>query len=53
VGAQIHHCRRLHGDPLWGNQLAVFPDGAGISDADMQAFAHEISFTETTFVLRP
>lgn len=34
-----------------GNQLAVFPDAAGISGAEMQAYAREINFAETTFVL--
>jgi trans-2,3-dihydro-3-hydroxyanthranilate isomerase len=36
-----------------GNQLAVFPDGAGIDDALMQAYARELNFSETTFVLPP
>ena len=36
-----------------GNQLAVFPDGTGISDALMQAYARELNFSETTFVLPP
>ena len=36
-----------------GNQLAVFPDGTGISPALMQAFARELNFSETTFVLPP
>jgi trans-2,3-dihydro-3-hydroxyanthranilate isomerase len=36
-----------------GNQLAVFPDGTGISDALMQAYAKELNFSETTFVLPP
>ena len=36
-----------------GNQLAVFPDATGISDRDMQAYAREINFSETTFVLPP
>jgi len=34
-----------------GNQLAVFPDGRGISDEEMQALAREIHFSETTFIL--
>ncbi len=34
-----------------GNQLAVFPDGAGLSDEEMQALAREIHFSETTFIL--
>jgi trans-2,3-dihydro-3-hydroxyanthranilate isomerase len=36
-----------------GNQLAVFPDAAGIPDALMQAYARELNFSETTFVLPP
>lgn len=33
-----------------GNQLAVFSDASGISDAEMQALAHELNFSESTFV---
>ena len=33
-----------------GNQLAVFPDAAGLSDEEMQALAREIHFSETTFI---
>jgi len=36
-----------------GNQLAVFPDARGISDATMQRLAREFNFSETTFVLPP
>jgi trans-2,3-dihydro-3-hydroxyanthranilate isomerase len=36
--------------PLEGNQLAVFPDGRGLSDAEMQALAKETNLSETTFV---
>ncbi len=36
-----------------GNQLAVFPDARGISDAEMQALAAEFNYSETTFVLPP
>jgi trans-2,3-dihydro-3-hydroxyanthranilate isomerase len=36
-----------------GNQLAVFADAQGLSDRAMQAFAREINFAETTFVLPP
>jgi trans-2,3-dihydro-3-hydroxyanthranilate isomerase len=39
--------------PFTGNQLAVFPDGKGISDRAMQAIAREFNFAETTFVLPP
>ncbi len=37
--------------PLEGNQLAVFPDARGLGDAEMQAVAREMAFSETTFVL--
>lgn len=36
-----------------GNQLAVFPDGRGLSSETMQAVAKEMNFSETTFVLPP
>ncbi|WP_431270191.1 PhzF family phenazine biosynthesis protein [Dankookia sp. P2] len=36
-----------------GNQLAVFPDARGITDAEMQALAAELNLSETTFVLPP
>jgi trans-2,3-dihydro-3-hydroxyanthranilate isomerase len=36
-----------------GNQLAVFADADGISDATMQQLAREFNFAETTFVLPP
>ena len=37
--------------PLEGNPLAVFPDGRGLSDQEMQAIAREINLSETTFIL--
>jgi trans-2,3-dihydro-3-hydroxyanthranilate isomerase len=37
--------------PFQGNPLAVFPDGRGISDEQMQAIAREMNLSETTFVL--
>ena len=37
--------------PLEGNQLAVFTDGTGLSDEEMQAIAKETNLSETTFVL--
>ncbi len=36
-----------------GNQLAVFPDGKGISDEQMQNIAREFNLSETVFVLPP
>ena len=37
--------------PLVGNQLAVFPDGRGLTTEQMQAIAREMNFAETTFIL--
>lgn len=36
--------------PFTGNQLAVFPDARGLSDAAMQSLAFEFNFPESTFV---
>jgi trans-2,3-dihydro-3-hydroxyanthranilate isomerase len=36
-----------------GNSLCVFPDGEGLSPAQMQALARETNLSETTFVLPP
>ncbi len=36
-----------------GNPLAVFPDGGGLGDGDMQAIAREMNLSETTFCLPP
>lgn len=36
---------------LEGNSLAVFFDGSGLGDAQMQAIAREMNLSETTFVL--
>jgi trans-2,3-dihydro-3-hydroxyanthranilate isomerase len=36
-----------------GNQLAVFTDAAGLTDAEMQSLAAEMNYSETTFVLPP
>lgn len=37
--------------PFGGNQLAVFPDGQGLSADEMAAIAREMNYSETTFVL--
>jgi trans-2,3-dihydro-3-hydroxyanthranilate isomerase len=37
--------------PLEGNMLAIFADGRGLSDEQMQALARETNLSETTFVL--
>src|ERR1700687_2900543 len=39
--------------PFTGNQLAVFPDGRGISDRAMPAVARGFNFAGTTFGLPP
>jgi len=36
-----------------GNPLAVFTDARGMTDAQMQALAAEMNYSETTFVLPP
>jgi len=36
--------------PFGGNQLAVFTDAASLSPAEMQQLAHELNFSESTFV---
>jgi trans-2,3-dihydro-3-hydroxyanthranilate isomerase len=36
---------------LEGNSLAVFFDGRGLSDAEMQSLAKEMNLSETTFIL--
>ena len=50
--------RYLHLDvftdrPLEGNQLAVFPQPAGLTDALMQTIAREMNFSESTFIFPP
>src|SRR5207245_2869599 len=47
--------RYLHYDvftdtPLEGNQLAVFPEPAGLSTGDMQRTTREMNFSECTFI---
>ncbi len=37
-------------NPLEGNSLAVFFDGRGLSDAEMQSIAKEMNLSETTFI---
>ncbi len=37
-------------NPLEGNSLAVFFDGRGLSDAEMQLIAKEMNLSETTFI---
>src|SRR2546430_8879047 len=37
--------------PLTGNPLAIFTDGRGLTDQQMQALAREMNLSETTFIL--
>jgi trans-2,3-dihydro-3-hydroxyanthranilate isomerase len=37
-------------NPLEGNSLAVFFDGRGLTDAEMQSIAKEMNLSETTFI---
>src|SRR6266480_6679247 len=37
--------------PLAGNPLAIFTDGRGLNDAEIQALAREMNLSETTFIL--
>jgi trans-2,3-dihydro-3-hydroxyanthranilate isomerase len=39
--------------PFGGNQLAVFTDARGLTEAEMQALAREMNYSESTFVLPP
>jgi PhzF family phenazine biosynthesis protein len=39
--------------PYAGNPVAVVLDGAGLTTAEMQRFAHWMNLSETTFVLEP
>ena len=48
---RFHHVDVFADGPLAGNPLAVFPEGDGLSDAEMQAIARELHLSETTFVL--
>jgi PhzF family phenazine biosynthesis protein len=43
----------MPGDPLSGNPLCVFEDGAALSDERMQALAKQFNLSETTFLLPP
>lgn len=38
--------------PMQGNQLAVFSQTRGLSDAEMQSLAKEMNLSETTFIIQ-
>jgi trans-2,3-dihydro-3-hydroxyanthranilate isomerase len=46
VQFDVFSCQRMTGNPL-----AIFPDGSGLTDEEMQALAREMNLSETTFVL--
>lgn len=41
----------IEGDPFSGNPLAVFPDAAALSSAQMLSWARQLNLSETTFVV--
>ena len=41
------------GQPFGGNPVAVFPNGQGLSDFELQQIAREMNLSETVFVLPP
>ena len=45
------HLDVFTGEPLYGNQLAVFTDGRGIDAGTMQRMTREMNFAESTFIL--
>ena len=54
----MRSCRYLHYDvftdrPFEGNQLAVFPEPAGLSTGEMQTITREMNFSECTFIFPP
>src|SRR6201993_3776513 len=56
MGKQQRHLSMSQWDvftsnPLEGNSLAVFSDGRGLTDAEMQSLAKEMNLSETTFIL--
>src|SRR5580658_1861110 len=56
AGAPLHHyfvCDVFAAAPLEGNQLAVFLDGRGFTDEEMQTVTREMNLAETVFLLPP
>ena len=49
-----YHTADIFTDRMFGgNQLAVFPDAAGLTDEQMLEITREFNFSETVFVLAP
>jgi trans-2,3-dihydro-3-hydroxyanthranilate isomerase len=53
MGYRYYICDVFTDTRFGGNQLAVLPDAAGLSDRQMQQIAREFNFSETTFVFPP
>jgi predicted PhzF superfamily epimerase YddE/YHI9 len=54
MGAQLHVVRVFVGDDgTWGNPLGVFLDGGSVPEAERQAVAADLGFSETVFVDDP
>lgn len=49
----FHTCDVFTDSVFGGNPLAVFPDGQGLDDGQMQRIAREFNLSETVFVLPP
>ena len=50
MGMKFYQVDVFAEEPFKGNPLAVFPDGEGLTSAQMQAIAREMNLSETTFV---
>ena len=53
MGYRYYICDVFTDTRFGGNQLAVLPEAAGLSDRQMQQIAREFNFSESTFVLPP
>ena len=47
---RFYTCDVVVNTPFGGNQLAVLPDGYGLTATQMQQVAREFNYSETTFV---
>ncbi|MDQ2781609.1 MAG: PhzF family phenazine biosynthesis protein [Actinomycetota bacterium] len=52
LGYRIVNVFTVGDDPFSGNPLAVFADGAHLTDDQMQGLARQMNLSETTFVVR-
>jgi len=53
VPYKYYICDVFTSERFGGNQLAVLPEAAGLSDAQMQQIARKFNFSESTFVFPP